>query len=423
MEEAGLPRRTAHGGASRRPLLWCCLAALAIAACDETFEPLAPGAPPLSVWGYLDAAADTQWIRVTTIRARSVTSPGPSDAMVTLEHVGTGQLIELRDSLFPLSDPGGLGVVYVHNFWTTERIEPGATYRFSARREGEEPAEAVVGIPRDYAVEVWVSQLPAVPDSLRISPLSHLPFLVVTAHFRDACGSDALSRRAGGHSSDDEVLMIRIDTVEIRSRDAPPECGDPTIARHELWLVGSAAPWPEGPEFEVGALGGVPELASNVTNALGFLGGVLTRTVPYEKCVFQGREEGMTVPNHCRLRYDRETATLTGTVIETRCEDGPIAAIPVELRELDGEPPTHRKVRPTRTSPVGGFRIGGLEPGMRYFLRARDEPEIDADGDEVYLYSEGTDTLELEPGEERQVAVELERLTDCDESPEGASRD
>lgn len=404
-------------------LLSCAIAALAAGGCDETFEPIAPGALPFSVWGYLDAAADTQWIRVTPVRSRMQTSPGPSDAVVTLEHVRTGQLIELRDSLFRLSDPGGLGVVYVHNFWTTERIEPGAAYRFSARREGEEPAEVVVEIPRDYAVEVWVSQLPAVSDSLRISPLRHLPFLELTAHFRDACESDALSRRAGGHSSDDAVLMIRIDTVEIRSRDAPPECGDPTIERHELWLVGSGAPWPEGSDYEVGALGGVPELPSNITNALGFLGGVLTRTVPYEKCVFQGGEEGVAVPSHCRLRYDSETATLSGSVIETRCEDGPIAAIPVELRELDGEPPAHRKIRPTRTDPVGGFRIGGLEPGMRYLLRARDEPEIDADGNEVYLYSEGTDTLELGPGEERQVAVELERLTDCDEPPEGASRD
>ena len=131
----------------RATLAACLGVAVAAAACDESFEPTAPSEFAFSVWGYLDASADTQWIRVTPIRPLSTTSPGPLAAAVTLEHLGTGRIIQLEDSVFEFSSASdwvrtseGVGVLYVHNFWTTETIEPGAAYRFSVRLEGEEPA-------------------------------------------------------------------------------------------------------------------------------------------------------------------------------------------------------------------------------------------------------------------------------------------
>jgi hypothetical protein len=112
--------------------------AAVVAACDESFDPTAPSDFAFSVFGYLDASADTQWIRVMPIRPLKVTSRDALGATVTLEHLGTGRIIELRDSLFRFSSSSDPDIgAYVHNFWTAEAIEPGAAYRFSARREGK----------------------------------------------------------------------------------------------------------------------------------------------------------------------------------------------------------------------------------------------------------------------------------------------
>ena len=45
-------------------------------ACDQAFEPLAPGRQALvSVFGYLNPSADTQWIRVMPIRPLKTAKP------------------------------------------------------------------------------------------------------------------------------------------------------------------------------------------------------------------------------------------------------------------------------------------------------------------------------------------------------------
>ncbi|HZD06537.1 MAG TPA: hypothetical protein VE173_16610, partial [Longimicrobiales bacterium] len=103
------------------PLLASAFVAVVAAACDESFQPLALSEVPFSVFGYLDASADTQWIRVMPIRPLQVTSPDSFGATVSLEHLGTGRTVGLRDSVFRFADPRHpeLEGAYVHDFWTT----------------------------------------------------------------------------------------------------------------------------------------------------------------------------------------------------------------------------------------------------------------------------------------------------------------
>jgi hypothetical protein len=67
-----------------------CVAAV-VAACDDSFEPIEPSELAFSVFGYLDASAGTQWLRVMPIRPVKVTSQDTLAATVTLEHLGTGR--------------------------------------------------------------------------------------------------------------------------------------------------------------------------------------------------------------------------------------------------------------------------------------------------------------------------------------------
>jgi hypothetical protein len=398
-----------------------CVAAL-VAACDESFDAIAPSELGYSVFGYLDASADTQWIRVMPIRPLSVTTQDPLGITVTLEHLGNGQIIELRDSLFTYSSysdsdlfPEG---TYLHNFWTPEEIEPEATYGFSARREGKEPAEAVVEIPRDYEVEVAINQVRSrgATDELRITGVKHLPFLFTFTYFYDLCGSSMTRTRHDRRSAEDGIHLIAISKPYVAARFG---CGSPIVPNWALWMVGSEAEWPASGYSPSGL--GESGLTSNVTHAVGFLGGVLTRLIPYERCRFQGAG----APQYCLLRYDEETATVSGTVRETRCRDGPIDSVTVQLTEMDRDP---ARIRTVLSNQAGEFLIGALEPGIPHSMWVH-APPIPVDSVwNVYawrwVYTEWedihtlhTDTLTFIPGEQVQYDINLERLTSCGEPP------
>src|SRR5262245_13938633 len=106
---------------------FCILAALLATACEENFAPLGTSNLRYSAFGHLNASADTQWIRVMPIRSLVLTTPDSFGIRVTLEEVGAGRTIVLRDSLFLFADASNpdLGsTAYVHNYWTTQRITP-----------------------------------------------------------------------------------------------------------------------------------------------------------------------------------------------------------------------------------------------------------------------------------------------------------
>ena len=397
----------------------CLCLVVAAAACDESFEPIAPSELAFSVFGYLDASADTQWIRVMPIRPLKVTSQDALAGTVTLEHLGTGRILELRDSLFRFSSPSdpdlGSEGVYLHNFWTLEDIEPGAAYRFSATRAGKEPAEAVVEIPLDYEIEVAINQVLAggETDELRVTGLKHLPFLTTAVHFYDACGSGVSPIPYHRLSTNDETHLITI-TKRVETRG----CGPLWVANRELLIVGSEAVWPAG-GYSPGSLG-ESRGTSNVTNAVGFLGGVLTKVIPYEDCELQS--EGASVPPYCVLRYNPETATLIGSVTEPRCF-GALDSVTVRLTEMDRDPV---RIRTVLTNDAGEFVIGALEPGIRHSLWAR-APQVPIDSmfdvstfSYVYtawedIHTLQTDTLTFMPGQQVEYDIGLQRLTACDQ--------
>jgi len=402
-----------------------CVAVVA-AACDESFEPLAPTDLAFSVFGYLDASADTQWIRVMPIRPLKVTSEDSLAATVAVEEVGTGRIIEFQDSLFNFSsysdqDVGSAGE-YVHNFWTTEPIEPGAAYRFTATRTGKDPAEAEVEIPQDYGVEVAIDLYSGFreSDSLRVTGVKYLPFVTTVTRFYDDCGSSLARMQYNGRSADNNTSLIAIGKPLVSSR---PGCGVPMVENRELWIVGSESAWPVG-GYSPSALG-EGGWTSNVTNAVGFLGGVLTKVLPYEDCKFV--RGSAPVPHYCRLRYGPETATVTGTITETSCGDGPVDSVTVQLTELDQDPARIRSVLSTR---AGEFEIGALEPGSRHLVWARGRQiPVDSVFDLYrfrYVYTKWadaytihTDTLTFTPGQQVEYDIELQRLTPCGQPPPG----
>lgn len=383
------------------------LAVLLLAGCEEEFEPLAPSDVEYSIWGYLDPAEETQWIRAVPVRGMAATEPGPSELAVTLERVGSGRVISLRDSLFSF-DRGGDGTLYTYNYWTDEPIEPGAEYRFRAERPGAPTAEADIRIPGWYEPELWVGQVSGVTSYLR------LPGVKYVAYARESLFVDAgscVDRRIEPYpiqvdSADDgESVMISLATFHF-----PESCGAITMTGGAQ-VAASGAAWPSPLEYAPGVLGEPDVLGTNITHAVGFLGGLLTRSVPYQACVFvDPRADG--VPAHCRLRFDDGTATVRGTVGAPACGVLRVGDALVTLQELEGEPAAARRIRHVRTSLAGEYEVLALEPGVPHQLTVRSRDSFGVDLYEVY-----TDTLELAAGAAQQYDVALTPLNGCGTAP------
>jgi hypothetical protein len=87
--------------------------------------------------------------------------------------------------------------------------------------------------------------------------------------------------------------------------------------------------------------------------------------------------------------------------------------VTVTMREVDGEPPSNRKVRTIMNNQFGVFEFGALEPGKRYGLQVRAKRVPDPFFGMIDIHNIHTDTLVFSPGERRQYDVRLTRFTPC----------
>jgi len=367
------------------------LGALLFTACDEPFEPFVTSGPELSVYGLLDASADTQWIRVTGVRQSVITAPEPPGAAVTLQRVGTTEMIEFRDSVFSyestnLESSAGL---HARNFWTDEPLIPGATYRLQVTRADAAPATAMVTIPEDADTVVVGVLRQGLGDYVRMVGVSHLATLDVLPGLT-GCPSYQGGALSTHPDEDEEIVTSIVRHLVCLGTGRQPD----TIRAWEIQMVFSGAAWPFDPNWtETEAL--IPGLASNVDGGLGFVGGVHRRTVPYELCVIIGADES----DACELTYTHEpSTTIEGTVTEWtlgglgQCLHGPqfgatvflwetdrpdvdrVATVrdvryqaTISLREPDGV-----RVRSGLTDAAGSYWISALTPGLKYAIAVVD---------------------------------------------------
>jgi hypothetical protein len=376
------------------------LAALFVAACDNTFEPIDPGGPPFSVFGYLDASADTQWIRVTPLRTVLRGSADPTGVAVTLEEISSGRIIGLRDSAMRYPDMLGSDSLYAHNFWTAEPIQPGATYRFRAVGADGALAQAVVRIPRDYDLEVWVNRY---GSYVRAEDLKQVAFVFWDTYYYDGCHTSRFFRKIQYVAAGGDSLAQMVPIPDYRKELPVCDLRGVTITRQDAQVVGSDAPWPYGQDYSAWRL--APDsAASNVTGALGFLGGVLTKWTRAEGCALPGPPA-----TYCKLRYDSTTATLRGTV-SSACAIPP-DSVHITLQELASPPGELLRTRFGILDPAGSYDIGALRPGIPHQLTI-------AVGDTTGRYHPRFfqvvyDTLQFTAGRVTTHYATLERIGPC----------
>lgn len=244
------------------------------AGCEAGVDPFAETGRHYSIFGYLDAAADTQWVRVRPLQAPIRLPAAPLDAVVTLEDVATGRAAVLRDSL--LHFPEGPA----HLLWTTAPVAHGRTYRLRVAGPGG-ASSATVTLPPAFPAPVGVLQPSiAVPAKqftyvIRIAAAPRVADVQLIFRLRGAASdvySLSLRDRVAGPPGAFEVTFIPYDLFYSDHRAAA--C--PAIESASVRVAATAADWPDLAALDDETLV-LPDVANNIVHGVGFFGAVSSR--------------------------------------------------------------------------------------------------------------------------------------------------
>lgn len=353
----------------RNRLFAVLLAACAAGGCDYPFEPYEQNDEgAFSLFGILDLKADTQWVRVTEVRQNVQTDPQPIDAVVTLEHVASGRTVTLRDSVSVFPDPGLGNAGYAHNFWTTEPLEPEATYRLTATRSDGASTTALVEMPPalEFTLQNW-GRAQSLFEVKAERVLSVDFFYAMT----DTIGTrinHIIRDRAIIAPSGPGVFNMLLDGSKVELPDKPDQ---QDLRRVEVRLSVARADWAwdaDLSDLDVRLPGVMP---SNVDNGLGFVGGVATWTIPLGVCELVPRPADSNLG--CATPYNAQSAMITGRVLADPCGE-PHAFRDLNLTEQ--VTPERATRRWWKTGWEGEYRFEGVTPGVGLVLAVPGAPPV-----------------------------------------------
>ena len=259
-----------HVGAAVRRL--AVLLLLGLAACEAPLDPIAESDLAYSFSGYLDASADTQWVRVEPFGRVNAPTPGPLDAVVSLvKPDGTVRPMTQEVRTFETGP--------AHLFWSTEDVVPAASYRIEVRGADGTMAVAPVDVPDDSALEIdLVDGLIHCPTVVRVSGAE---FLVdVQARYVTPDGRPfRFSKAASFAVLNDGAIGASIyygsdaDAMDI---DLLP---DPAVSAEIVVAVGTDD-WVSVGDLSLEAALALAGLG-RIEGGVGFLGGVVTKRFPF----------------------------------------------------------------------------------------------------------------------------------------------
>ncbi len=234
-----------------------CAVLLGVGGCDDSFSIYGDSNRYFSIFGYLDAARQTQWMRVEALRDSVFIGTDSAEVRVTLKNLATNEVETLREEI------RAHGSFIVRNFWTRMDIRPGATYRLEVEhlRDGA-TSWADVTIP-EHAPEIQAGA-----NAITVHGIERLGALQVVYSYERFTGEVSLL-------ADTTRLASGAYRVAIVGSTLPPEA--------QLLSVTAASVSEDWPEyvFPVGNSDPLPPVGidSNVEHGVGYVGGAITRTV------------------------------------------------------------------------------------------------------------------------------------------------
>jgi hypothetical protein len=362
-----------------------------LAGCGDTFDPFAPSELAFSIHGSLDATTDTQWVRVRPLQASQETLTGPIDAVVTLEEIETGVVVEMSDSIFPYRSPNlDETGVSGHNFFTTLPMVPGRHYRLTATRSDGASSTATVEIPVfDPILRITHFADRSTPFGA-LSGRPHIAMIFADMEVLDppACGYFAPVYRAfflpRESTTGDAYTFAMADATppKLAMIRPDPSC---SLGETRITIIASGDRWEWPRDHGIGLDEALfPNSSSrNIDRGIGFLSGINRMDFPWERCV-------PVTGASCILSYTplsvALSATLLGRVLDS-CTGLPVVNADVALL-ASGD----NAILIARTDATGMFRIRGLNPGLSHTLTLKTSGYFDYVFESLHFEERGTDT-------------------------------
>lgn len=256
--------------------------------CDQTFEPLQENDQYyFSIYGYLDAAADTQWVRVGPARQGIDDIPDPSGIKVTLKHNQSGKTVVMKDSLFSSQK--------FLNYWTTMDIGNEQTYHIKVERDGKS-SEVTVTTPEELPTPLVLETggNPAgfyvyIDDSIgHLADVKSKWYVVFNPQTEKLRREYTFTyRNTAKHTEAYGGSYFAFAPAEDEAEHIRKSSGGANMAvLHRQFFVAAGGPeWDE----EISSIDDLEYFldgtASNVENGLGYVVGIDSKWVPYETCL------------------------------------------------------------------------------------------------------------------------------------------
>lgn len=248
------------------------------AACDQPFDPVQENERHFfSVNGYLDASADTQWIRVMPVRESLDQDSGLSIPIVTLQHLESGEQVVMRDSVFHF--PGDR---YAYNFWTTLPVLPEQSYRLVVEGPDGRASHAEATLPEDFP-QPRFREPEFGADILLIEEVERLADIQVVYRIRDNRTGEEFEAPFPYLQYSvfipQSTYRVSINPEFGRTQIMAMYCGI-TVVERNVFVASGGPGWPDFVSLDRHTIT-LPDGISNVENGVGFFGGVVSKTFPY----------------------------------------------------------------------------------------------------------------------------------------------
>lgn len=281
-----------------------CLSILTlISSCEDTFEPFEENDKFFfTMYGYLDASADTQWVRVSPVRGTFDAPPEIPDMEVTLENLTDGSSIVMNKKLVQFGNQFN-----AINVWTDEKIHSGNTYRVQAINPNGMKSQVVVTVPEPFPVpKLLTVSIPGIPPEffLLIDDVELLADVQSRWHYRL---STPLWEDERFHvfSLNERVSEVETEEGSYRVELTPDEekefimenslvlsipGGEIEFLENQIFVASAGPEWDENISDLEDLIYTLPDGFSNVENGLGYMVGIFSRNIPFRTCLNEARE-------------------------------------------------------------------------------------------------------------------------------------
>lgn len=261
---------------------------LSIYSCDDSFQPLKENnLYNFNISGYLDASADTQWVRIGTIRQSIDESPDPTGIRVTLEDLQNDITVVMNDSVFASRN--------VLNYWATMDIKNEQTYRITAEGVDGKASQVTVTTPKKLLPLYIINQSTPPKAALYLPDIvNHIADIQSVWYVIVKSGTETRRRiyrfpirntLRNTHSSFGTYVAVADWEEQLELIESSVGAAEISVVTRQFFVAAGGPEWDD-------SLSSIDDLeyfldgtASNVENGLGYVVGISSGWFPQVTCL------------------------------------------------------------------------------------------------------------------------------------------